>query len=232
MAKNDEPLYRPFKKLKGLEIKKPKKARQPSGAEIHTDKPAECNDKELFKYAMKGVSPIKSDYVIPDPVDAKEVIENIQENIRRQDREVMDALNTLTSGRSRFDITCTGEYMEGHVVPLDPGILKKLKAGEFSTQAYLDLHGCTKEEARSALSSFLANAHAMGNKALLVIHGRGLKSNDRPVLKEFVVKCLTTGTLSHLVLAFCSARPCDGGTGALYVLLRKRPKKAQFKRPF
>jgi DNA-nicking Smr family endonuclease len=52
-----------------------------------------------------------------------------------------------------------------------------------------------------------------------------------PVLKEGVVKWLTTGTLSHLVLAFCSARPCDGGTGAMYVLLKKRPVKSKWKKP-
>lgn len=231
MTKDDEPLYRPFTKLKGFEIKKPKKAQHQARSKVVTEKPAVPSGKELLRHAMKGVKPIKSDYVIPDPVDVKDVIENVRENIQRQDREVMDTLSALTSGRSHFDITCTGEYMEGHIVPLDPGILRKLKAGEFSTQAYLDLHGCTKEEARSALSSFLTNAHAMGNKTLLVIHGRGLKSSDRPVLKEFVVRWLTMGTLSHLVLAFCSARPCDGGTGALYVLLRKRPKKALFKRP-
>ena len=66
---------------------------------------------------------------------------------------------------------------------------------------------------------------------MLVIHGRGLKSSQGPVLKELLVRWLTTGSLSHLVLAFASARPCDGGTGALYVLLKRRPKKSQFKRP-
>ncbi|HHO76085.1 MAG TPA: DNA mismatch repair protein MutS [Deltaproteobacteria bacterium] len=230
MAKDNEPLNRPFAKLKGLKIKKADKIQDQSCTAIHKDKTAALNDKELLGLAMKGVTPIRSDYVTPEPVDARDVVGSIRESIRRQDSEVIDALNALTKGRSHFDITCTGEYMEGHVIPLDPGILKKLKAGEFSTQAHLDLHGCTKEEARSALGSFLANAHAMGHKSLLVIHGRGLKSSDGPVLKEFVARWLTTGTLSHLVLAFCSARPCDGGTGALYILLRKRPKKAPFKK--
>jgi len=232
MAKDNEFDNRPFKKLKGLEIKKSRKKSHTRVTDTLLENSSECDDRELFNRAMQGVSPIRSDYVIPDPVDAREVIETIQETIRGQDKEVIDTLSALTSGKSRFDITCTGEYMEGHVVPLDPGLLRKLKAGEFSTQAYLDLHGCTKEEARSALNTFITNAHAMGNKALLVIHGRGLKSSDGPVLKEFVVRWLTTGALSHLVLAFCSARPCDGGTGALYVLLRKRPKKALFKRPW
>jgi DNA-nicking Smr family endonuclease len=71
----------------------------------------------------------------------------------------------------------------------------------------------------------------LGYRTLLIIHGRGLKSDLGPVLKESVVKWLTTGTLSHLVLAFCSARPCDGGTGALYVLLKKKAGKARWKRP-
>ena len=114
---------------------------------------------------------------------------------------------------------------------LDPRVLRQLKSGEFTIQAHLDLHGLVKEVARTTLNSFVQNSHAMGFRSLLIIHGRGLKSDTGPVLKEGVVRWLTTGTLSHLVLAFCSARPCDGGTGAMYVLLKKRPVKSSWKRP-
>lgn len=218
-------------KLKGLEIKKTKIARHQSRAKNQTEKPSAPEDKELLRRAMDGVKPMASDCITPEPDGPETVIRTIRENLRKQDKEVMDTLHDLASGKTRFDVTCTGEYLEGHTIPMDPATLKKLKAGEFTTQAFLDLHGYTKDEAKSALSSYLSNAHAMGNRALLVIHGRGLKSNEGPVLKEYVVKWLTTGSLSHLVLAFCSARSCDGGTGALYVLLRRKPKKSRWKRP-
>ena len=231
MAKSDEPFNSPFSKLKGIKIKKKgKEKKQPLRTPPQQNQGS--NDEEvLFAHAMNGVKPMDNDRITPEPVEAETVIQSIHESIRRQDTEVLNTLHALARGKARFDITCTGEYLEGNAIPLDPTTFKKLKAGEFTTQAYLDLHGHTKDEARSALNSFLTNAHAMGNRALLVIHGRGLKSSEGPVLKEFVVKWLTTGSLSHLVLAFCSARPCDGGTGALYVLLRRKPKKSRWKRP-
>jgi DNA-nicking Smr family endonuclease len=125
----------------------------------------------------------------------------------------------------------TGEYLEGHAIPVDPATMKKLKSGELTIEGHLDLHGHTRLSAEQALQNFILNAHALGQRTLLIIHGRGLKSSQGPVLKEHLVRWLTTGALSHLVLAFASARPCDGGTGALYVLLKRRPKKSQFKRP-
>ena len=231
MAKSDDTFNSPFSKLKGIKLRNKQKGGKKPSKKAPQQKQDSADDDTLFSYAMDGVKPITSDRITHEPVEVETVIQSIQESIRRQDTEVLNTLHALASGKARFDVTCTGEYLEGNAIPLDPTTLKKLKAGEFTTQAYLDLHGHTKDKARSALNSFLTNAHAMGNRALLVIHGRGLKSSEGPVLKEFVVKWLTTGNLSHLVLAFCSARPCDGGTGALYVLLRRRPKKSRWKRP-
>ncbi len=185
----------------------------------------------MFEHAMKGVTPMDNDLIALEPVDRKALVSSIQESLKRQDQEVIDTLHGLVRGTARFDITCTGEYLEGHAIPMDPSTLRKLKAGEFTIQAHLDLHGHTKEAAGQALQSFLLNSHALGYRVVLIIHGRGLKSSEGPVLKEYLVRWLTTGSLSHLVLAFCSARPCDGGTGALYVLLKRRPKKSKFKRP-
>jgi len=231
MAKSDEPFNSPFSKIKGIKIHKKGKEHKQPATKAPEQKLDSGDENALFAHAMDGVKPIKSDRITHEPVQAKTVIQSIHESIRRQDTEVIDTLHALASGKARFDITCTGEYLEGNAIPLDPTTLKKLKAGEFTSQAYLDLHGYTKDQAKSALDSFVTNAHAMGDRALLVIHGRGLKSSQGPVLKELVVKWLTTGSLSHLVLAFCSARPCDGGTGALYVLLRRRPKKSKWNRP-
>src|SRR4029077_16045590 len=96
-------------------------------------------------------------------------------------------------------------------------------AGEFSYQSHLDLHGLTAEEARGYVERFLTTAHRRGYRCVLVIHGRGLNSeNKEPVLKKRVCAWLARGALSRLVLAFTSARACDGGAGALYVLLRRQ----------
>lgn len=229
MAKKQEPFHGPFKKLKGIKVRQ--KQEQHTQTKAAQPRKPEPDDFDLFQRAMNGVTPMSHDCVAPEPVDAKAMVASIQESLRRQDQEVIEAMYGLVKGTDRFDITCTGEYLEGHVIPVDSNTLRKLKAGEFTTQSHLDLHGYTKQAAEAALVSFILNAHAMGHRVVLVIHGRGLKSSQGPVLKEHLVRWLTTGSLSHLILAFCSARPCDGGTGALYILLKKQPKKSKWKRP-
>ena len=70
---------------------------------------------------------------------------------------------------------------------------------------------------------FIIDAFAAGHRAVLVVHGRGLNSKDNvPVLKERLKSWLARGRVGRVVLAFSSARPADGGAGALYVLLRRR----------
>jgi DNA-nicking Smr family endonuclease len=228
MTKKDEPFHGPFKKLKGVKIK-PRSEAPPKKPPAPPKAPP--GDTELFSLAMKGVVLMDNDCVTPEPADRKAVMASIQENVKRKEQEVMDILKELVRGTSHFDITTTGEYLEGHAIPVDPATMKKLKAGELTVEGHLDLHGHTKLSAEAALQNFILNAHALGQRTVLVIHGRGLKSSQGPVLKELLVRWLTTGALSHLVLAFASARPCDGGTGALYVLLKRRPKKSRFKRP-
>ncbi|HVN72896.1 MAG TPA: Smr/MutS family protein [Desulfomonilia bacterium] len=233
--KEDKPFNAPFSRLKGLKLsgkKKPEpKPKKTPEEQPQTDRKGVEDECFLFSDAMDGVKPLPNDRVAVEPVSQESISSQVLKKARMQDREVMDALTALVSGKTRFDITCTGEYLEGHVVSIDPRVLKQLKSGELTIQAHLDLHGHVKEEAKTALMNFIRNCHALGYRTLLIIHGRGLKSDAGPVLKESVVHWLTTGTLSHLVLAFCSARPCDGGTGALYVLLKKRPVKSKWKRP-
>lgn len=101
---------------------------------------------------------------------------------------------------------------------LQNSLLRQLRRGRYALQGELDLHGLTSMEARVALHEFLNAARASGRRCLRVIHGKGHGSHQRrPVLKNKV-----NGWLRQRedVLAFCSARATDGGTGALYVLLR------------
>lgn len=101
---------------------------------------------------------------------------------------------------------------------LQHGVLRGLRRGQFPIEARLDLHGMTAAHARRALDAFLAGSLAADARCVLIIHGKGLSAPDRPpVLKSGVNAWLRRPE----VLAFCSARPRDGGTGALYVLLRK-----------
>lgn len=96
--------------------------------------------------------------------------------------------------------------------------LKRLRNGYWGIQARLDLHGCTSDEARIELVSFLDRCAARGLRCVLVIHGKGLSSKNREaVLKNKVRSWLTQ---RNDILAFCQARPVDGGDGAVVVLLK------------
>jgi DNA-nicking Smr family endonuclease len=103
---------------------------------------------------------------------------------------------------------------------LQPAQFRKLRRGEFRREAELDLHGMNAENARKALGLLLHEAAEEGWRCLRIIHGKGLRSsNDGPILKTRLNTWLRQRSD---VLAFCSAPPRDGGTGAVYVLLRKR----------
>ena len=112
--------------------------------------------------------------------------------------------------------------MEGAVPGVGPKIMKRLKRGEFSVQDYIDLHGLKKKEAEVVVNEFIINSYQKGFRCVLIIHGRGLVSVDhQPAIKKEIPVWFRRGMLKRIVLAFVTARPCDGGAGALYVLLKR-----------
>lgn len=101
-------------------------------------------------------------------------------------------------------------------------LIQHLHEGTYSVQDYLDLHGMTVEMAETALNGFLKHALSRTFRCVKIIHGRGLRSAAGPVLKERVVALLQTRHAKQVV-AYVTARPNDGGLGAVYVLLRRKP---------
>lgn len=101
-----------------------------------------------------------------------------------------------------------------------PHLLKRLRRGQFSVRAEIDLHEMTRDVARAAIRCFLDDCHRHGELCVRIVHGKGLRSKAHgPVLKR-----LTDSMLRQRddVLAFASARATEGGTGALIVLLQRR----------
>jgi DNA-nicking Smr family endonuclease len=97
-------------------------------------------------------------------------------------------------------------------------VLRKLRSGTWVIQDQLDLHGLDRHQARAALADFLAACLKRGTRCVRVVHGKGLGSKNRePVLKTKVKHWLAQ---RDDVLAYCQARPVDGGSGALLVLLK------------
>ena len=101
---------------------------------------------------------------------------------------------------------------------LQKKVIKHLRRGDYGIKDILDLHGYTIAQARIQLSNFLTRATHARYSAVLIIHGKGLHG-DTPggTLKRFTIDWLKQ---QAAVKAFCAAQPKDGGTGAVYVLLR------------
>ncbi|NLD39392.1 MAG: DNA mismatch repair protein MutS [Desulfatiglans sp.] len=178
------------------------------------------HDEDFFINAMSDVSPIsapKGEKVAPSGKTKKPA-----HKVSDGDDEVIAHLQSLVAGSIDMDFTFSDEYMEGAISGIGRNTMRKLKRGELPVQAHIDLHGLTKKDAEEAVRRFLITSHYRGLRCVLIIHGRGLNSPDSiPVLKERLPVWLNRGPARKIVMAFSSAQPYDGGTGAIYVLLRK-----------
>ena len=144
--------------------------------------------------------------------------------------EALASLHDLVKDGQGFVISDTPEYMEGIGYGVSPEIARRLHRGDFSIHAHLDLHGLGAEEAYEAFQQFLKEALLCGKSCVLIVHGRGLSSRAEPVLKNKIKEWLTSGPWRKWVIAFTSARACDGGAGATYVLLRQRPVTKRYRK--
>ena len=170
----------------------------------------------LFEEAVSDVAPLAQEQRPPEQVPPEPVA------LSARDHEVIRELDALVAGEGEFELQNGDEFMEGAVPGLDPRVLRRLRRGEFATQAQLDLHGSDAESARSRVESFVCDSHATGLRCLKIVHGRGRNSpGGVPVIKTSLPRWLSRGPARRLVLAYTSALPGDGGTGASYVLLRK-----------
>jgi DNA-nicking Smr family endonuclease len=177
--------------------------------------PEGLSDQELFQFAMKDVRSLGWSAV---PLHNRPPVE-----IQPQDQE-QDALRALEEFVRNGDVEIehTAEYIEASVQPHGRLYLNDLRAGRFSVQAHLDLHGLNLQDARFVLDEFLLESVRAGFSCVRVIHGRGKHSHKHhPVLKENIQRWLCTRRMSRHVIAYTSARSCDGGGGAVYVLLRQ-----------
>jgi len=183
-------------------------------------------EEELFRKAMEGVIPISRD----NYVERIFQIELPESSGNKEDAEILEKLKDLVKYGKGFNVADTPEYIEGTGYNVHPIVTQRLHRGDYSIQAYVDLHGLLVEDAKEVFEKFLKWAVTTGKTGVLIVHGRGLSSPSEPVLKKKVVEWLTHGPWRKWVAAYSSARSCDGGAGATYVLLRSRPVSKRFKK--
>jgi DNA-nicking Smr family endonuclease len=169
-------------------------------------------DVKAFRKAMAGVKPL--------PAAAVAAASPKPRAIASFSRGGHHALLRESHGAS-FD-PCPQEH-DGALVFRRPGVrddmLRRLRRGQIPVEGEIDLHGLTRQATLEALRSFIGMALEQHLRCVRVIHGKGLRSGPGgPVLKHVVSEWL--GRIDD-VQAYATARPADGGSGALYVLLRQ-----------
>ena len=110
----------------------------------------------------------------------------------------------------------------GETAGVDGRTAGRLRRGKLPIEATLDLHGHRQDDAHRALIGFVTAHHAAGRRCLLVVTGKGLRGESGGVLRQKVPLWLNAAPLRDKVLAFDFARPEHGGSGAIYLLLRRK----------
>lgn len=208
------------------QAKKPeqKKAEPPKAISHRTQpmpqktKQAPASEEDMFLKAMGGVSRIDGSGRDVAPKASPEKTLDLAQAEH-------NTLRDLALGDIHFEYENTANFQYGRVKGLDPKIFNKLKAGSTPIDDRLDLHGMFADEAIHATVDFIHRSYKLGKRSLLLVTGQGHNSpQGRSVVREEVFSILMHEPLYGVVLAFVTAQPKDGGSGALYVHLRKYRK--------
>jgi len=171
------------------------------------------DDFDLFRQELNDVEPIKK----ANKVSLKTQPAMIKKRPQQQTFEINDTLS------DDFIPDC-GEFLEFKRPGIQNSKLKLIRNGRLPIENHLDLHGHTREAARTELLQFIMQSQLQGFNLVCIVHGKGYHSEDgHPVLKAMVNKWLQN---IPQVLAFVSAQAKDGGSGAVYVLLKHQHVEA------
>jgi DNA-nicking Smr family endonuclease len=177
------------------------------------DEPKGDDDRALFRRAMHDVVPLRRS---PRVAPSKRTVRARAYFARAERATVLR--ESLGIGDDLYEVQ-PGDELLFRRAGVPETVLRRLRRGQYRVEAEIDLHGMTVSEAAARLGDFLREARAHGLQCVRVIHGKGLRSGTRgPVLKNTVNALLRR---SDPVLAFASARPLAGGTGATLVLLSR-----------
>ncbi len=171
------------------------------------------NDRDLFRSAVGAVRRIRSerDHSRPEPPRPR---------ASQRERDEARVMDDLAHGPIDFASIETGEEISYLHPGLQKRVLTRLRRGHWRVEDELDLHQMNLEAASSSIRKFLSEAERERLSCVRIIHGKGLRSGPAgPQLKRLTARLLSR---HDRVAAFASTPPHDGGTGAVYVLLRAR----------
>ena len=184
------------------------------------------SDEDLFAEEMAGVTPLGREARVRL---VKERLSEDQQRERRQaaEREELAVNPLIDEGVAPLDAWYVLEFKRPGI---QNGVYRKLRLGHYQVDARLDLHRLLVKQAKEEVFSFIAEAERLGLRTVLIVHGKGqskAQGEQTAVLKGYVNHWLKE---LDAVQAFHSAQPQHGGTGALYVLLRKNAEQKRANR--
>lgn len=167
-------------------------------------------DDNFWNDAVKGVKKIKTNRFVRE-IKPKEVV-------IRKDRVTTVTFDALRKGKS---------VAKDDFSHMDGSLARRFRREEFKVSATLDLHGVTEKEAFNQVCEFIKQAYERKKRCILIITGKGLDVDSevfssRGVLKKSVPMWLENSEISSLILAYKNPSEAMGGSGALYILLRKK----------
>ncbi|MCG8667833.1 MAG: DNA endonuclease SmrA [Pseudomonadales bacterium] len=173
------------------------------------------DDFDLFKQEMGGVKPIKQKKVAAPP---NQQPPSEAQLARREAAVREEEVDNNRLSTEYVEMIGPHDLLEFKRPGVQDGVYRKLRLGKYDTEAVLDLHRKSMKEAREEVFDFINTCMAHHLRTVMILHGKGERSNPPALLKSCVNKWLPE--LSS-VMAFHSAQKRHGGTGAVYVLLRK-----------
>lgn len=170
------------------------------------------DDSDLFRQSVDIDKQLQYDGVKPARAD----LPIVPKQRLQDEKRVIDEMFSEEFEPAELE---TGEELLFFRPGVSNSVFRKLRRGQLSIQGELDLHGLRVVEAKTSLAQYLLDCQGKGKRCVRIIHGKGHGSlHGQPVIKNKVNIWLRQ---RDEVLAFCTARQVDGGTGAIYVLLRK-----------
>ena len=170
------------------------------------------DDTSLFQEAVKGARPLKT---APQHV-IKTYPKPIAKHFMRDEKQAL--IDSLSDDFYPAHELESGEELLYLRTGQSPSILGKLRRGFWVVQAQIDLHGLISDEARVYVADFLNSCKKRNIRCVRIVHGKGLGSHNRePVLKHKLRSWLMQ---RDEVIAYAQAKPEDGGSGAVIVLLK------------
>lgn len=221
---------RPFEALRAKGAPASRKAKRDPKAPPPIVPPRASRPEPSFETHMRGVQrlPREKPVRVPATDNAADIGRERRRTVGKSQEEIeheqaAEELAALVEDGARFEVLDDGSSVEGRRIDVDPREIGRLRRGRYPVDGKLDLHGHDAGGAKLALERFLERRRAQGDRAVLVVHGKGVHSpRGAPVLRGEVGAWLSQGHAARHVLAFVSREDADGGSGAVFVLLARR----------